>query len=95
MSSLQQLCSNYDKLTNAPVITTKHASASDYADTISVAKTVLDKQLLDPQASARHHKAFKNISVNPLHKLDLNKIEQWIITKQMQHALYDKMAHKN
>lgn len=88
VTTLQQINENFDAQTGVPHRTTAHSTSSDKGDVRKVVRTVLDNKLL-VELGGRHHKSFKDMKLNPLHKWDVKKTDDWIKAKVKEHQKYN------
>ena len=80
VTSLNQICQRFDTQSRVPCRTTAHSTRSDKDDVKKVVSVVLRNKLL-VEVGHREHRAFKNMKLNPLHKWDVKKSEEWIEEK--------------
>jgi len=84
VTTLNQICGNYDAESGVPWRTTAHCTKSDRDDVKKVVKVVLKNKLL-VELGAREHKSFPNAKLNPLHKWDVDLTKMWIIEKKKEY----------
>ena len=56
-------------------------------------RTVLKNKLL-VEMREREHRAFKGMKLNPLYKLDVRKVENWIKNKKKEFLKYNGSFHE-
>ena len=84
MFSLDVLCKKFDAESGVPHITSAHSTRSNTIDVKKVVGVLLEQKLLKP-IGRRQHRAFANISLNPLHRWDSQKTMKWIDEKKKQY----------
>ena len=87
VTTLQRISENFDTQSSVPSMTTAHSTRSDKGDVQKVVKTVLDNKLL-VELGGCQHRSFKDIKLNPLHKWDVKKTDEWIKAKIKEHQKY-------
>ena len=88
VTALQHICDTFDSQSGVPCRTTAHGSRSDKDDVRKVVKTVLDNKLL-VEIGQSQHKCFQDAKLNPLHKWDVLKTDNWIRAKIKEHRKYN------
>ena len=81
VTPLHQVCGRFDSQSGIPCRTVGHSTRSDRNDVSKVVRTVLKNKLL-VEMREREHRAFKGVKLNPLYKLDVRKVENWIKNKK-------------
>lgn len=84
VTTLHQVCRNFDVQSGVACRTTAHSTKSDSADVNKVVSIVLKNKLL-VNMSAREHRSFPGLVSNPLHKWDVKKTLQWVKEKKREH----------
>ena len=81
VTSLHQICERFDIQSDVPCRTTARSTARstrpDKEDVKKVVSIVLRNKLL-VEIGHREHRSFQNLKLNPLHKWDVKKSEEWI-----------------
>ena len=80
VTSLHQICERFDIQSGVPCRTTAHSTRLDKEDVKKVVSIVLRNKLL-VEIGHREHRSFQNLKLNPLHKRDVKKSEEWIRVK--------------
>lgn len=87
VTTLHQVCGRFDSQSGVPCRTVAHSTKSDRHDVSKVVSTVIKNNLL-VEMGDREHKAFKGMNLNPLHKLDVSKVDNWIKRKKKEYLKY-------
>lgn len=88
VTTLQQISENFDAQSGVPCKTTAHSTRSDMGDVRKVVRTVLNNKLL-VELGGHQHKSFKDMKkLNPLHKWDVKKTDDWIKANIKEHQKY-------
>ena len=80
VTTLELVCTQYDKETAVPPVTTAHSTVSNEVDVKKVTNAVLSKDLLKV-VPGRAHTAYRTMKLNPLWKWDRADTLQWIAKK--------------
>lgn len=83
VSTLYDIAYSFDKVTEVPITQSAHSTLDDAGDVKQVVSVVTKAKVFDVKKGRRHSK-FKNISPNPLPKLDMKETVSWIHMKQQQ-----------
>lgn len=83
VSTLYDIAYSFDKVTEVPITQSAHSTLDDAGDVKQVVSVVTKAKVFDVEKGRRHSK-FKNISPNPLPKLDMEETVSWIHMKQQQ-----------
>ena len=87
VTTLKRVSENFDGQSGVPCRTTAHSTRCDKGDVRKVVKTVLNNKLL-VELGGRDHKCFRDMKINPLHKWDVKKTDDWIKAKVKEHQKY-------
>ena len=87
ITTLHNICDKFDKETAVPFRTIAHSTRPDKEDIKKVVDVVLKNKLL-VKMSARSHRSFPGIALNPLHKFDSNKTIKWVKAKIKEYQKY-------
>lgn len=87
VSTLHAICKHFDAATQVPAVTSAHSTKSDLLDIGKVVSVVLQHNLLNKQDSPRKHHFFPEINLNPLDKLDREKLKAWIKKKKTEYGM--------
>lgn len=87
ITTLHQICDRFDEETAVPVRNTAHSTRPDREDIKKVVDIVLKNKLL-VKMSARNHRSFPGMVINPLHKFDTKKTIKWVKAKIKEYQKY-------
>lgn len=87
VTTLQEICAVFDAQSGVPYTTSAHSTKPDMEDVKKVVSIVLKEKLLE-EMSAREHKAFPGMPLNPLHKWNLAKTKSWVKGKKTEYFKY-------
>lgn len=87
VTTLQEICAKFDGESGVPYTTSAHSTKADVEDVKKVVDTVLKNKLL-VEMSAREHRAFPGMPLNPLHKWDVDKTKSWVKAKKTEYFKY-------
>ena len=88
VTTLQQICGRFDAQSGVPHIGSSHSTKPDTDDVKKVVKIVLKNKLLVKMKTARQHRSFPGMALNPLHNWDLQKTKEWIEAKKTEYIKY-------
>ena len=87
VSTLHAICKHFDAAAQVPAVTSAHSTKSDMLDIGKVVSVVLQNNLLKKQDTPRKHHFFPGININPLDKLDREKLKAWIEKKKTEYGM--------
>ena len=82
VTTLQQICGRFDAQSGVPHIGSSHSTKPD-TDDVKVVKKLFVKM-----KTARQHRSFAGMALNPLHNWDLQKTKEWIEPKKTEYIKY-------
>ena len=87
VSTLNCIANRFDDESVVQSRTSAHSTRSDTVDVKKVMKTVTEFKLLQC-IPGRKHRSFPEIHLNPLHKWDRKKSEEWVKTKKKEYEKF-------
>ena len=94
VSTVHDVCNNFDKESGVPATTSEHTTREDKTDVGKVVTSVLTNQLLHV-IPGRNHSTFKKMYLNPLWNWEKQKAIEWIESKKdyMKYKTITNEAH--
>lgn len=92
VSTLSIIANKFDNESLVQNRTSAHSTRSDTEDVKKVVKTVTEFKLLQC-IPGKKHRSFSTIHLNPLHKWDRKKAEEWVEAKKKSYEKYRGILH--